>query len=181
MSSILEHLTKTFSMVSHKTYNLNANEGFVMFLTPSQLHALLTVSLWKGNPNQLLITQWKWILSLSLLDFGPWQWSALDMGYMDKQPSKIQQLGHGWQAKVGGPGLGSYGAAPARRHDKCNVRRVFSKRPMFLSCSIKCKPICMAKLAYIHRSPFSSLVGDQRFWWLLPESQGAMRSFPFVC
>ena len=29
-------MTKTLSMVSHKNYNLNTNEGFVMFLT-SQL------------------------------------------------------------------------------------------------------------------------------------------------
>ena len=26
-------MTKTFSMVSHKNYNLNANESFVIFLT----------------------------------------------------------------------------------------------------------------------------------------------------
>jgi hypothetical protein len=27
-------MTKTFSMVSHKNYNLSVNEGFVIFLLP---------------------------------------------------------------------------------------------------------------------------------------------------
>ena len=40
-------------MVSQKYYNLI--DGFVTFLIPSLLHALLTVSLQKGTPSQLLI------------------------------------------------------------------------------------------------------------------------------
>ena len=27
-----------------------------------------------------------------ILDLGPWRWSALKMGYMDKRPSKMQGL-----------------------------------------------------------------------------------------
>ena len=30
-----------------------------------------------------------------ILDFGPWKWSALNLGYMDKQPSRMQALGQG--------------------------------------------------------------------------------------
>ena len=51
-------MTKTLSMVTKK-YNLNANEGFVIFLTSNLLQSLLAVSLWKGNPNQLLIFSMK--------------------------------------------------------------------------------------------------------------------------
>ena len=31
-------MTKILSMISHKNYNLSANEGFVIFLLPSLLH-----------------------------------------------------------------------------------------------------------------------------------------------
>jgi hypothetical protein len=33
-------MTKTLSMVSHKNYNLNANEGFVIFLTSKFIYML---------------------------------------------------------------------------------------------------------------------------------------------
>jgi hypothetical protein len=39
-----------------------------------------------------LFTQWKWTY---ILDFGPWKPSALNMGYMDKQPSRMQGSGQG--------------------------------------------------------------------------------------
>ena len=46
-------MTKTPSNgVSHKSYNINANEDFEMVLT-YELHALLTLSLSEWNPNQL--------------------------------------------------------------------------------------------------------------------------------
>ena len=38
----------------------------------------------KEIPINYLFTQWKWTY---MLGFGPWRWSALDMGYMDKRPS----------------------------------------------------------------------------------------------
>ena len=34
-------MTKTLSMVSHKNYNLNANEGFVIFLTAKLITGFL--------------------------------------------------------------------------------------------------------------------------------------------
>ena len=49
-------MRKIFSMVSHKNYNLNANEGFVMFFD-FQLNYMLYPQFYfeNGNPNQLLI------------------------------------------------------------------------------------------------------------------------------
>ena len=79
-----------------------------------------------------LFTQWKWAY---ILDFGPWKWSALNMGYMDKQPSRMQrqarsgrarvEVGHGWGAKA----LAFFGDAPARRSDVCNARRGYLESP----------------------------------------------------
>ena len=48
-------MTKTLSMVSHKNYNLNANEGFVMFLTSKLITCFIDSFTLKRNPNQLLI------------------------------------------------------------------------------------------------------------------------------
>ena len=70
-------MTKTLSMVSHKNYNLSANEGFVKKLLLSKLHALLTVSFQKENPNQLLIYSMEvniyigfWILKTKCTQYG---------------------------------------------------------------------------------------------------------------
>ena len=48
-------MTKTLSMVSHKTYNLIANEGFVIFMTSKLIACFIDGSLWKWNPYKLLI------------------------------------------------------------------------------------------------------------------------------
>jgi hypothetical protein len=40
----------------------------------------------KEIPINCLFTQWKWTY---ILDFGPWNRSALNMGYMDEQPSRM--------------------------------------------------------------------------------------------
>ena len=53
----------------------------------------------KEIPISCLFTQWKWTY---ILDFGPWKWSALNMGYMDKQPSRMQGQLH--FSKSGGAG-----------------------------------------------------------------------------
>jgi hypothetical protein len=62
-------MTKTLSMVSHQNYNLFANEGFVIVLLLSYLHALWMVSLQKGNPSQLFIYSMKMNIQF-ILDFG---------------------------------------------------------------------------------------------------------------
>ena len=51
-------------------------------------------------------------VNLYILDFGPWKWSALNMSYMDKRPSRMQGLN-----QVGGvrPRSGFFGVAPAYR------------------------------------------------------------------
>jgi hypothetical protein len=38
-------------------------------------------------PVNCLFTQWKWTY---ILDFGPWRWSALNMGFVDEWPSRMQ-------------------------------------------------------------------------------------------
>ena len=79
-------------MESHKNYNLNANEGFVIFLLPRYL------LYWRFHfEKEIPTTRWEWTY---ILDFGPWKWSALNMGYMDKQPSRMQVSGQGQGAKA---------------------------------------------------------------------------------
>ena len=50
-------------------------------------------------PIKRLFTQWKWT---HILGFGAWRWSALNMGYMDKWPSRMQ--GKFYFLKLGGAG-----------------------------------------------------------------------------
>ena len=50
-------------------------------------------------PINCLFTQWKWTY---ILDFGPWRWSALNMGFVVKRPSRMQ--GQCFFAKLGGVG-----------------------------------------------------------------------------
>ena len=40
------------------------------------------------TPVNCLFTQWKWTY---ILDFGPWGWSALNMGFVGKWPSRMQE------------------------------------------------------------------------------------------
>ena len=56
----------------------------MFFLLPSELHVSLMVSLRNEIPINCSFTQWK---RTYILDFGPRRRSALNMGYMDKQPS----------------------------------------------------------------------------------------------
>jgi hypothetical protein len=48
-------MTKTLSMVSHQIYNLNTNEGFVIFFTSKFITCFIDGFTSKRNPNQLLI------------------------------------------------------------------------------------------------------------------------------
>ena len=64
------------------------SEGFVIFWLPSQLHALLAVSLCVVKSQSiayLLNGSWHYIL-----DFGPWRWCALNMEFVAKRPSRMQ-------------------------------------------------------------------------------------------
>ena len=83
------------------------------------------VSLRKWNPNQLL----SYLMEVNIyIGFWAWKWSAPNMGYMDKQPSRMQEScqgrgsSHGWgMLGSGGPGSGFFGVAPALRSDACNA------------------------------------------------------------
>ena len=61
----------------------------------------------KEIPVNRLFTQWKWTY---ISDLGPWQWSALNLGYMDKRPSRIQGSCQG----QGRARLDRLGPGPAR-------------------------------------------------------------------
>jgi hypothetical protein len=47
-------------------------------------------------PISCLFAQWKWTY---ILDLGPWRWSAFNMGFVDKWPSRMQGQ---WFFRVGG-------------------------------------------------------------------------------
>ena len=118
-------MTKTFSLVSHKYDTLSANGGFAMFLTSK----LITCFYWQFHfENEILVnylfTQWKWTY---ILDFGPWKWSALNMGYMDKHPSRMQGSGQGRGAR----GSNFFGVAPTCHPDQCNARQGYLERPLY--------------------------------------------------
>ena len=82
-------------MGSHKIFNLNSNEGFVMFLTNYTFYWCFHFK--KEMPINCLFTQWKWT---HILDLGPWKWSALNMGHMNKRPSRMP--GQFYSLKSGG-------------------------------------------------------------------------------
>ena len=48
-------MTKTFSMVSRKSYNFSANAGFVIILTSKLVTCFIGGFTWKWNPSQLFI------------------------------------------------------------------------------------------------------------------------------
>ena len=75
-------------------------EGKCRALLPSELHVLLTCSLCKWNPNQLLVYSMK--VNIYILDFEPSRWNPLNMGYMNKRPSRMQR--QFYFSKVGGAG-----------------------------------------------------------------------------
>ena len=79
---------RPLQMVSHKNDNLNANKDFVMLLT-SKFSTCFTDGFTSGMQSQsnCLFTKWKYTYKS---DSKPWRWSALNMGSMDKWPSRMQ-------------------------------------------------------------------------------------------
>ena len=83
-------MTKTLSMISYKSYSPNVDEGFVIFST-SKLISCLIDNFTSKMKSQLLAYLLNGSEHIYILDFGPWKWSALNMGYiMDKRPSRTQ-------------------------------------------------------------------------------------------
>ena len=77
-------MTKTLSMVSHTNYNLNANGGFVVFLTSKLITCFINGFTLKKNSINCLLYSLKigiWVLKVKL---------ALNMGFVDKWPSRMQ-------------------------------------------------------------------------------------------
>ena len=104
-------------MVSHKNYNLSADDGFaIIFLLPSELYALQMVSLRKGNPNQLFIYSMEvymyigfWTLKMKCTQSG-------SHGQVAFKNARVM-------SRSGGRGSSFFGVAPTRRLDACNTRR----------------------------------------------------------
>jgi hypothetical protein len=75
-------------MVSHKNYNLNVNEDFVIFLTSKVKYVLhWWFHLWNEIAINCLYANWK---CTYILDLRPWRWSALNMGFVIKRPARMQ-------------------------------------------------------------------------------------------
>ena len=96
-------MAKTLSMASHKNYNLGVSEGSVIFFTPYLYIFNNYMLYWRFHfdnkiPVNCLFTQWKWTC---ILDFGPWRWSALNKGFVDKWPSRMQGQWFLW-SRAGG-------------------------------------------------------------------------------
>jgi len=70
-------MTKTLAMVSHKNYNLSANEGFVMFLTSKFVTCFIDGFTLKRKSSQLLIYSMEvnfyigfWTLKMKCTQYG---------------------------------------------------------------------------------------------------------------
>ena len=71
-------MTKILSMVSHKNYNLNANEGFVIFLTSKLIKYFIDYFTSKMKSQSIcLFTPRKYKYKL---DFGPLQMKCTQYG-----------------------------------------------------------------------------------------------------
>ena len=104
-------MTKTLSMVSHKNYNLDAKWGFCHFLTSKLITCFIDGFTLRRKSQSIA-----YLLNGSehILDFGPWSRSALNMGYMDEQPSRMLGSGRAKikQAMVRGPRLWLFRCCP---------------------------------------------------------------------
>ena len=103
-------------MVSHKNYNLGANESFVTFFTSKLTTCFIDCFISKRQFQSFahLLNESEHIC----------KWSALKMSYMDKRPSRMQELGQAW----GGRGSG-FSVLPLPAHpDECNVCQGYLER-----------------------------------------------------
>ena len=82
-------MIKTFSKVSRKICNLNANKAFVILIDFQSNYMFY----WRFHfdnetPINCSFTQWKWTY---ILDVRPWGWSALNMAFVGKWPSRMHE------------------------------------------------------------------------------------------
>ena len=97
--SVILEWRRQFQMVNHTNYNLNVNEDFAIFLTFKLITCFIDGFTSRINeiPIKCLFTNWK---CTYILDFRSWRWSALNMGFVVKQPSRMQ--GQCFFFKLGG-------------------------------------------------------------------------------
>ena len=75
--------------MSRKNHNLNAQKGLVNIFD-FQVNYMLHWRFFFDNetPINCSFTHWKWTY---ILDFWPWGWSALNMGFVGKLHSRMQE------------------------------------------------------------------------------------------
>ena len=81
-------MTKILWIISRKNYNLNANKGCNTFDFQVNYMFYWRFHFDNETPVNCSITHWKWTY---ILDFGPWGWSALNMEFVGKWPSRMQE------------------------------------------------------------------------------------------
>ena len=88
ISFILEW-RRPFQMVSHTNYNLNVNEGFIMFLTSKLITCFIDGFISEMKSQSIASS----LMGSAHIywSFRPWRWSALNMRFVDKRPSRKQE------------------------------------------------------------------------------------------
>ena len=88
-------MTKTLSMVSHIITSVLVR---VLFFT-SKLISCFIVGFTSSMKSHSIanLTQWKWIY-IYILDFEPWRWNTLNMGFVKKWPSRMQGQWYFWKS-----------------------------------------------------------------------------------
>ena len=80
---------RPLQMVSLKSHNINANEDFVILLT-SNLITCFIDTFTSGMKSQSIASLLSESRERERESAGPWRWRALNMGFVDKWPSKMQ-------------------------------------------------------------------------------------------
>jgi len=139
-------------MVSRRNYNLNANEGFVMVLTSKLITWFIDVFTSKRKSQSIAYLHNE---NEHILDFGPWKWNTLNMGYMDKRPSRMQRSSQGQgMPRSRGPRLWLLSGAPACRPNACNTCRRYLERPFRNRC----------ELSYFNLLVIDASTSDKETW-----------------
>ena len=160
---------RPLQMVSHKCYNINANEDFVMFLTSESITCFDTFT--SGTKSQSITCL------LHTHDFRSWKCSALNMGCVDKWSSRMQgqwffpsRMGQKFSIRsISFWGLPlPVSTSPGREF---HVRRL--KFLVSLSCSMGAQSICICN--WRHNVGNEQSCGNE---WS-PASELTVRKFPW--
>ena len=80
-------MTKTLSMVSRKNITFLLLSFAIFFISKLITCFIAGVTSRMKSHSIAYFTQWKWTY---ILNFGPWRWNALNMGFVEKWPSRMQ-------------------------------------------------------------------------------------------